>query len=267
MVALNHQLSTTLPGRNTPETCDKLPLRKEAAEHGQGVFFLLWPFCSCPASLVSRKFSAVGPGCAKCFFCCAPLGAATFRRGQSKNKKNHPGCFFFLLRPRGKAGEGEAPVPARGQSKKNTTQGGFFCCGPGERQGKEKPRWAPARGQSKQKTPPRVFFLLRPREKAGEGEAGAQRGFSFPCLSPGPEQKKTSWVVFFFGCGPARTLTHSLRAWGVVFFFFCCGPARTGVVFFFLLWPRPDAHCGLGRFRLGPGDVFCFFCCGPAGSF
>ena len=62
------------------------------------------------------------------FFCCAPLGAATFRRGQ--------------------------------RQKKNTTQGVFFCSGPGERQGKEKPRWKPARGQSKKKTPPWVVFFL-----------------------------------------------------------------------------------------------------------
>ena len=93
-------------------------------------FFVVAPFCSCPVSLVSRILFAVVPGCAKCFFCCAPLGAATFQRGQRK---------------------------------KNTTQG--VC-----------------------------FFLLWPR-------AGAQRGFSFPCLSPGPEQ---NWVFCFFGSGPAE---------------------------------------------------------------
>ena len=110
------------------------------------------PFCSCPASLVSRKFFAVGPGCAKCFFfCCAPLGAATFRRGQSK-KKTPPREFFFLLRPRGKAREGEAPLGRHGARAK--------------------------------KTPPRVcFFLLRPRRKAREGEAQLGAG-------TGPEQKK-----------------------------------------------------------------------------
>ena len=84
------------------------------------------------------------------FFCCAPLGAATFRRGQSKKKKkHHPGCFF-LLRPRGKAGEGEAPCPwvvfffaaaPRGRSLTHCGPGWrclplagvvffFFCCGP-----------------------------------------------------------------------------------------------------------------------------------------
>ena len=152
-------------------------------------FFVVAPFCSCPASLVSRKFFAVGPGCAKCFvFCCAPLGAATFRRGQSK--------------------------------KKNTTQGVFFCSGPGERQGKEKPR-ADTGPEQKKKTPPRVFFFC-----------GAQRGFSFPCLSPGPQQQKnTLGGVFFFAAAPrGRSLTHCGPGWR-------CLPLA-GVVFFFLLRPR-----------------------------
>ena len=244
------------------------------------------PFCSCPASLVSRKFFAVGPGCAKCF-------------------------SFFALR--------WAPRPFGGAraKKKNTTQGVFFCSGPGERQGKEKPRWKPARGQSKKKTPPRVFFFA-PAPGKGKGRrspvgsrhgsfffllwprAGFQRGFSFPCLSPGPQQKKTPWVVFFsllwpragfqrgfsfpclspgpeqnkkhpgwcffFCCGPARTLTHSLRAWvamppprrGGVLFFAAAPPGPGWCFFFFAVAPpgRSLTHGGLGRFRQGPGGVF-----------
>ena len=260
------------------------------------------------------------------FFCCAPLGAATFRRGQSK-KKHHPGCFFFGSGPGERQGK-EKPrwAPARGQSKKKHHPGYFFfCSGPGERQGKEKPRWAPARGQSKKKTPWVVFFFApapakdRGRRNPVGGRhgarakkntlggiffllwprAGAQRGFSFPCLSPGPEQKKTPWVVFFFCSGPVpargfsfpclspgpeqkkkhpgwcfffaaaprgRSLTHCRPGWR-------CLPLA-GVVFFFLLRPRPDqagvfffavappgrslTHCGLGRFRQGPGGVFFF---------
>ena len=180
---------------------------------GQGVcFFVVAPFCSCPASLVSRKFFAVGPGCAKCFFfCCTALGAATFRRGQSK---------------------------------KNTTQGVFFfCSGPGERQGKDVPA----------------------------------RGFSFPCLSPGPEQKKKHpWVVFFVLLRP-RADAHSLTAGlggdaspspGWCFFFLLRPrPDRGGV--FFLLWPRPDAHSltvswgDFGKARV----VFFFFAAAPPGLF
>ena len=363
-------------------------------------FFLLWPlFCSCPASLVSRNFFAVGPGCAKSFFfCCAPLGAATFRRGQSKKKKTPPRVLFFFAPAPGKGRGRRSPVPTRGQSKKkNTTQGVFFCCGPGERQGKEKPRWAPARGQSKKKkhhpgcfcfcsgpgerqgkekpradtgpeqkkkTPPRVFFFCcgpgerqgkekprwapargqskkkkhhpgcfffgsgpgerqgkeKPRADTGPEQtlpfAGAAAkkktlggvffllwpragtGLLLPCLSPGSEQKKTPWVVFFFAlapcrrptglllpclspgpeqkkkhpgwcfffcCGPARTLTHSLRAWvamppprwGGVFFLLRPRPDRGGVFFFAVAPPgRSLTHCGLGRFRQGPGGVF-----------
>ena len=164
-------------------------------------FFCCGSFLLVPASLVSRKFFAVGPGCAK--------------------------CVFVLLRSVGRRDLSAGP-----EQKKNTTQGVFF------------------------------FALAPPKGR------GAQRGFSFPCLSPGPQQKtKIPWVVFFFCCGPARTLTHSLRAWVAMppprrggVFFFCCGPARTGVVFFFLLWPRPDAH----SLTVGWGDfgkarvVFCF---------
>ena len=182
------------------------------------------PFCSCPASLVSRKFFAVGPGCAK---------------------------FFFLLRSVGRRDLSAGPE----QKKKNTTQGVFFCSGPGERQGKEKPRAgtgpeqkkkhhpgcfffaaAPAKGKgrrspvgrrhgarAKKKTPPRVFFfLLRPRGKAGEGEAPLGAG-------TGPE------VFFFFALAPCRRPTG-------------------------LLLPLPFP--GAGAKKKHPGWCF-FFCSGP----
>ena len=109
-----------------------------------------------------------------------------------------------------------------------------------------------------------VFFLLR---SVGRCD-----------LSAGPEPKKKKkhpgWC--FFCCGPARTLTHSLRAWvamppprrgGVCFF--CCGagPDRGGVFFFAVAPPgRSLTHCGLGRFRQGPGGVF-FFAAAPPGLF
>ena len=234
--------------------------------YGQGVFFfVVAPFCSCPASLVSRKFFAVGPGCAKCFFfCCAPLGAATFRRGQSK-KKTPPRVFVFLLRPRRKAREGEAPLGAGTgpEQKKNTPPSRvfFFLLRPraGAQRGFSFPCLSP--GPQQKKHPGWCFFFC-------SGPVPA-RGFSFPCLSPGPEQKKKKKFFFFFCCGPARTLTHSLRAWVAMpspspgwCFFFCCGPTRTGVVFFlfffFAVAPpgRSLTHCGLGRFRQGPGGVF-----------
>ena len=223
-------------------------------------FFVVAPFCSCPASLVSRKFFAVGPGCAKCFFLLRSVG----RRDLC--------VFFFALAPcrRPTGLLLPLPFPGAGAKKKNTLGGAFFllwpragaqrgfsfaCFSPGPQQKKKHPRWC--------------FFLLWPR-------AGAQRGFSFPCLSPGPQQKKeTPWVVFFFLLRP-RADAHSLTAGlggdaspspGWCFFFLLRPrPDRGGV--FFLLWPRPDAHSltvGWGDF--GKARVMFVFCCGPAGSF
>ena len=136
------------------------------------------------------------------------------------------------------------------------------------------------------------FFLLWPR-------AGAQRGFSFPCLSPGPQQKKKKTLggVFFFALAPCRLPTGLLLplpfagaaakkkkhpGWC---FFFCSGPVPARgfsfpclsrgrskketpwVVIFFLLRPRADAHsltAGLGG-DASPSPGWClFFCCGRA---
>ena len=150
------------------------------------VFFLLWPlFARAPRHWFLENFLLSAPGVQSVFFCCAPLGAATFRRGQSQ--------------------------------KKNTTQSVFFCSGPGERQGKEKPRAGtglllplpfPGAGAKKNTLQVVFFFLLRPRADAHSLTAGLG-GDASP--SPG-------WCLFFFCCSPART--------GVVFFF-CSGPART----------------------------------------
>ena len=247
------------------------------------------PFCSCPASLVSRKFFAVGPGCAKCFFfCCAPLGAATFRRGQSRKKNTTQGVFFFAPAPGRRS-----PVGRRhgARAKKKTPpRVFFFCSGPGERQGKEKPRWKPAWGQSKKKNTTQgvFFFLLWPR-------AGAQRGFSFPCRSRG-RSKKTPWVVFFFCSGPVPApngFSFPCLSPGpqqkkntLVVFFFCSGPVPApngaspsrafrrgrskkkntlGGVSFFAAAPRGRSltHCGPGWRCLPLGGVVFFFLLRP----
>ena len=223
-------------------------------------FFVVAPFCSCPASLVSRKFFAVGPGCAKCFFFVALRWAPRPFGGARAKKKTPPRVFFF-------------------------------CSGPGERQGKEKPRWKPARGQSKKKTPPRVFFLLRPRRKAREGEAPLEAG-----TGPG-QNKKHHPGCFFFAPAPGKGRgrrspvgrRHGARA--KFFFFFCSGPVPAsngaspspafprgrskkkntlGGVFFFALAPcrlptellLPLPFPGAAAKKKHPGWCF-FFCSGP----
>ena len=263
-----------------------------------------------------------------CFFFCSGPGERQGKEkpragtGPEQKKKHHPGCFCFLLRPRGKAREGEAPLGAGTgpEQKKNTTQGV-------------------------------LFFLLQPRGKAGEGEAPLGAGtvvFFFFCSGPVPapngaspspafprgrSKKKNTWVVFFFALAPCRRPTELLlplpfagaaakkkTPWVVFFFllwpragtglllplpfpgagatkkntlggvffllrpradahsltaglggdaspspgwclFFCCGagPDRGGVFFFAVAPPgRSLTHCGLGRFRQGPGGVFFF---------
>ena len=227
------------------------------------------PFCSCPVSLVSRNFFAVVPGCAKFFFFVAPCWAPRPFGGPGQ-KKHHPGCVFF-------------------------------CSGPGERQGKEKPRWVPARGQSKKKHPGWLFFLLWPRRKVAAPN-GAQHctpgNDSKNCCRKqrhgarakrGHNKKKndsltaaldrdahsllfrgdfSGWCFFFLlrpradAHSPTAVLGGDASRRGGVFFF-CCGPARTGVVFF-LLWPRPDAHSLTVRWGDFGKALVIFFCCGPA---
>ena len=273
------------------------------------------PFCSCPASLVSRNFFAVGPGCAKCFFLLRSVGRRDLSAGPEQ-KKHHPGCFF-LLRPRRKAREGEAPLGAgTGPEQKKTPPRVIFLLRTrspvGRRHG--------ARAKKKNTTQG-VFFGSDPGGKAGEGEAplgagtgpeqvsffcsGAQRGFSFPCLSAGPQQKKKTlggvffllwpragtglllplpfpgagaknkdpgWCFFFAAAPRGRSLTHCGLGGDASpspgWCFFCCGPARTGVVFFFCCGPaRTLTHSQwAGAISARPGWCF-FFCCGPAGSF
>ena len=221
----------------------------------------MWPlFARAPRHWFLENFLLSAPGVQSVFFLLRSVGRRDLSAGpeQKKKKKHHPGCFFAAAP--GKAREGEAPLEAGTgpEQKKTPPRVFFFCCGPGERQGKEKPRWKPARGQSKKKTPTRVFFFwLRPRGKAGEGEAPLGAG-------TGPEQK----VFFFFALAPCRRPTGLLlplpfpgagakkkTPW-VVFFFFALAPCRlpTG-----LLLPLPFAGAAAKKH---PGWCF-FFCSGP----
>ena len=120
--------------------------------------------------------------CKVFFFCCAPLGAATFRRGQS-NKKNTTQGVFFLLRPRRKAREGEAPLTHSLRA--------WVAMPPPRRGG--------------------VFFLLRPRP---------DRGGVFFLLWPRPDAHSLTvgWgdfgkarVVFFFLLRPRRVFLENSR--------------------------------------------------------
>ena len=246
-------------------------------------FFFCGPFLLVPRVIGFQKIFCCRPRVCKVFFFVALRWAPRpFGGARAKKKKTPPRVFFFLLRPRGKAGEGEARAQ-RGFS--------FPCLSPGPEQKKKTP-WVV------------LFFLLWPR-------AGAQRGFSFPCLSPGPQQKKKNTLggVFFFCSGPVpapngaspsrafrRGRSKKQKYPGWCFFFAAaprgrslthCGPGWRclplgGVVFFFLLRPRPDRGgvlffcCGpartlthsrwAGAISARPG--WCFvFCCGPAGSF
>ena len=166
--------------------------------------------------------------------------------GARAKKKHHPGCFFFAPAP-GKAGEGEA----------RCWPGCFFCCGP--------------------------FFARAPRHWFLENfllsAPGVQSVVFFVALRWAPRpfggaraKKKYHPGCFFFAAAPrGRSLTHCGPGWrclplaGVVFVVFAAGRGRTGVVFFFLLWPRPDAH----SLTVGWGDfgkarvVFFFFLLRP----
>ena len=81
---------------------------------GQGVFFVVAPFCSCPVSLVSRFSFAVVPGCARAgtqrgfsFPCLSP--------GPEPKKSTLGGvAFFALASPKGRDAQ-------RGATKKNNT--------------------------------------------------------------------------------------------------------------------------------------------------
>ena len=166
-----------------------------------------------------------------------------------------------------------APRPFGGaRANKNTTQGVFFCSGPGERQGKEKPRWAPARGQSKKKIPPRFFFLFRPWAPArGQRKKKTPPRVYFFCSGPGERQgkEKLRWA-------PARGQSKKKTPRRVVFFLLRpWAPARgqskkktPPSVFFFLLRPRGKAGEGEAPLGAGTGPEqkprVCFFFFAPA---
>ena len=147
----------------------------------------------------------------------------------------------------------------------------FFCCGPA--QTLTHSLWA---GAISARFGWCFFFLLWPRP--------VFLGNSKKCLVYYIGSKKTRRATtkknttgrcfFFFAAAPrGRSLTHCGPGWclplaGMVFFFLLRPrPDRGGV--FFLLWPRPDAH----SLTVGWGDfgkvrvVFIFFAVAPPGLF
>ena len=157
------------------------------------------PFCSCPASLVSRKFFAVGLGCAKCF------------------------CFVALR---------WAPRPFVGARAK-------------------KKHFSRGRSKKKKTTPWVVFFFwLWSRRKVAAPNGAQQKNKHF--AHPGPTAKK---ILETNDAGHEQKGATTKKKNTL---------ARTGVVFFFLLWPRPDAHSltvGWGDF--GKARVVFFFLLWP----
>ena len=225
--------------------------------------------------------------CKGFFFLLRSVGRRDLSAGPEQKKKTPPRVFFFVLRPRGKAREGEAPLEAGTgpEQKKNTTQGVFFFAAapPGPGWCFFFLLWPRPDGHSLTvgwgdfgKARVVFFFLLRPRRVFLDnskkclgyyiGSKKTRRGHSFPCLSPGPEQKKkTPWVVFFFCSGPVPASNGASPSLA-----FRRGRSKKkntlGGVFFFAAAPRGRSltHCGPGWRCLPLAGAVFFFCCGPA---
>ena len=253
------------------------------------------PFCSCPVSLVSRIFFAVGPGC-DFFLCCAPLGAGTFRRGQSK-KKHHPWVVLFFCSGPVPAPNGASPSPAfrRGRSKKKL--GGVFLllwpAAPNGAQQRKKHFAHPGPTakkiletndtghEQKGATTKKNTLAQSPAERSRRptrrnqkqntlhNRGRQQKQFKKPMTrgtsKKGPPNSKKNLAR---PRADAHSLTAGLggdasRRGGV--FYFAAAPPGPGWWFFFAVAPpgRSLTHCGLERFRQGPGGVF-FFGCGRA---
>ena len=236
--------------------------------------------CSCPASLVSRNFFCCRPRVCKVFcfllrsvgrrdlsagpenttqgvfFCSGPgerQGKEKPRAGTGPEPKKNtsPGCFFFLLRPRGKAGEGEAPCRHGARAKKKRHHPGcfFFAAAPAKGKGRRSPVGRRHGARAKKKTPPRLFFLA---PAPGQG-----RGRRSPVPTRGQSKKQNTTQGVFFAAAPAKGKgrrspvgrRHGARAKKKHHpgcFFFCSAPGKPGagakkktpwVVFFFALAP------------------------------
>ena len=258
----------------------------------------------------------------------SPVGS---RHGARAKKKNTTQGFFFAPAP-GKGRGRRSPVGRRhgARAKKKPRgrtlthslrawvamppprRGGvffFFAAAP------PGPGWcfffavAPPRRSLTHGGPGGVFFfLLQPRRVFLDnskkclgyyiGSKKTRRGHSFPCLSPGPEQKKKhpGWCFLFCsgpvpasnGASPSLAFRRgrSKKKHPGWCFFFCSGPVpasngaspslafrrgrskkkHPGWCFFFAAAPRGRSltHCGPGWRCLPLAGAVFFFCCGPA---
>ena len=177
-------------------------------------------------------------------------------------QKKNGAVFFFLLRPRADAHSltaglgGASPSPGWcfffffAAAPPGPGWCFFFCCGPARTLTHS--LWA---GAISARFGWCFFFCC-----------GPARSFLVSLKRPGgaAAKKKHHGAVFFFAAAPrGRSLTHCGPGWclplaGVVFFFLLRPRPDRGGVFFFAVAPpgRSLTHCGLGRFRQGPGGVF-----------
>ena len=228
------------------------------------------------------------------FLFVAPCWAPRPFGGARAKKHNTTQGVFLLLRPRRKG----APrwAPARGQSKnKNTTPcrrptgrsfpclspgpelkthigGVFFCFALAPPKGR-----GAQRGATKKKHfahPGTTATKLLETNDTGHEQKGATKNKKTthskrPCTALTSFAGRLFRLVYFFLLRP-RADAHSLTAClgrdasrrGVFcFFFFAAAPPGPGWCFFFFAVAPPGrslTHCGLRRFRQGPGGFFCF---------
>ena len=126
----------------------------------ESFFVLLWPlFARAPCHWFLEFFLLSSPGVQSVFVFVEPRWAPRPFGGARAQKKTPPRVLIFLLRPRRKAGEGEAPLGA----------------GTGPEQ-KKHPGWC-------------VFFVLWPRRKVAAPN-GAQQKKKKHFAHPGTTAKK-----------------------------------------------------------------------------
>ena len=239
---------------------------------GQGVFLLWHLFARAPV-IAFWIFLCCRPRVCKVFFLLLrPVGRRDLSAGPEQ-KKASPRVFFFALAPCRCPTGFSFPCLSPGPEPKNKNLGGVFVF----------LRWPRAQQKRHFAHPGTTATKIKETNDTGHEQKGAtKKKKTTHSLRPWTAMLTHFFSGATFPAGPGwcffllrpRADAHSLTAGlggdasrrGGIFFLLRPRPDLGGV--FFLLWPRPDAHslthCGLGRFRQGPGGAFFFFCCGPA---